>query len=399
MDVGNHSPAAEQQSPGQTAGASAGTVVIEVKAGPHRRDHCPVDCLLDLHTVLAAGSGAGWEMRRPDGKPVPLQAVPESDGGVRLHWLVSGLEPGQTAFYSVCRTSDRVSAVTGELRLEEQDGRIAVVGPDGLLAAYAFEGELAKPYIGPVLGPGGVSYTRIDLDTKEHPHHRSVWAGIGDVNGHDFWNEPAGRFGRQHTAAIAERAAGPVFAKLVADLEWRSHSGKAQLVERRTIQVYNTPPGCRLIDLDIELTARHGRVELGATKEAGPLGIRVAESMKADCGGTIVNAYGSIGEKECWGKRSPWCDYYGEAGGQVLGIAAFDHMDNADFPAYWHVRSYGLLAANNLYFAGGRLLQKGETIRYRHRLYFHTGNTQDARVADKYQDYIHPPEVCVTAKH
>jgi hypothetical protein len=51
-----------------------------------------------------------------------------------------------------------------------------------------------------------------------------------------------------------------------------------------------------LIDLDFEIKADQDRVELGATKEAGPLGIRVAEPMRAENGGTIVNAFGSVGE-------------------------------------------------------------------------------------------------------
>ncbi|UUZ86096.1 hypothetical protein LJK88_23315 [Paenibacillus sp. P26] len=53
----------------------------------------------------------------------------------------------------------------------------------------------------------------------------------------------------------------------------------------------------------------------------------------------------------------------------------------------------GTLAFNNLYFLGGKLFQKGQTIRYRHRLYFHEGDTGATDVAGKYQDYIHPPFV------
>ncbi|WP_158606867.1 PmoA family protein [Paenibacillus ginsengarvi] len=218
---------------------------------------------------------------------------------------------------------------------------------------------------------------------------------IGDVNGIDFWNEPSGRYGKQQVTGHVEKAAGPVFARLASTQSWCTHGGKAQLTEKRTAIFYNTPADGRFIDLDFELFADKGRLELGATKEAGPLGIRVAESIKADNGGTIANAFGSIGEKECWGQRAPWCDYYGDTDGHTLGIAAFDHPDNDDFPTYWHVRDYGLLAANNLYFAGGKLLKKGQSIRYRHRIYFHEGDTAAARVADKYQDYIHPPEIGV----
>ena len=32
-----------------------------------------------------------------------------------------------------------------------------------------------------ILTPDGTSYTRLDFTTTEHPHHRSVFFGVGDV--------------------------------------------------------------------------------------------------------------------------------------------------------------------------------------------------------------------------
>ena len=36
-------------------------------------------------------------------------------------------------------------------------------------------------------------------------------------------------------------------------------------------------------------------------------------------GGYITNADGLKGEKDCWGKPSPWIDYYGEVDGSTAG--------------------------------------------------------------------------------
>ncbi|MDF2657896.1 MAG: hypothetical protein K0Q94_687 [Paenibacillus sp.] len=365
---------------------------LNVQAGPRDRECCPVSYRLPADPPQLGGiSGGRLGMIGPDGAPVALQSE-ESGGGVTLTWIVDRLEAGRSAVYSIVEAADSEGGPDDEVRLAETETGIEVHIDGRYFTSYVFDPQLAKPYLGPVIGPEGESFTRLDFETSEHPHHRSVWLAVGDVNGIDVWNEPKERHGRQLTSERPERISGPVYARITAPLRWCSYGGKAQLAETRTMTFYRTPAGGRIVDLDCELTAL-GRVEFGATKEAGPLGIRVAESINADNGGTIVNAFGSVGEKECWGERAPWCDYYGRTASGILGIAAFDHPDNADFPTHWHVRDYGLLAANNLYFMGGKLFSKGLSIRYRHRLYFHEGDTASAKVGDKYQDYIHPPAV------
>lgn len=369
---------------------------LAVRAGRHDRRYCPVDYRLPADSPLLRGAGKERiRLAGPNETPVPLQCE-ELDGELKLCWIVDRLAAGEEAVYTVLAANGEEADSPDVVRLSGSfDGNgIDVYVAGEYFTTYVHDPGLAKPYLGPLIGPGGERFTRLDFDTKEHPHHRSVWLAIGDVNGIDLWNEPTERHGRQLAAGAAEQLSGPVYGRIEASLRWCSFGGKAQLAERRTITVYATPAGERLVDMECELTAL-GRVELGATKEAGPLGIRVAETMNADNGGTIRNAFGSVGEQECWGQRAPWCDYYGRVGARTLGIAAFDHPDNLDYPTFWHVRDYGLLAANNLYFAGGKLLAKGQTIRYRHRLYLHEGDTVSARVADKFHDYIHPPEVAL----
>ncbi|MCS7462626.1 PmoA family protein [Paenibacillus doosanensis] len=374
------------------------TITLQVSAGSHHREFCPVSVRFLADTPLLKDAEAGGlELADTSGNPVACQweALGEE---VALHWIVDRLDAGESRNYILQRreegtTPGSASASSAQgIRLIEKEHAVDIVIEGQLFTSYVFDPAVAKPYLGPIMGPYGESYTRLDFETREHPHHRSLWLAIGDVNDIDMWNEPKERHGKQIVTGFGEKAAGSVFARLTSTQNWCSYGGKPQLSETRTMTFYNTPGEGRFIDLDFVLTA-NGRVELGATKEAGPLGIRVAESMKAENGGVIRNSYGSVGEKECWGQRAVWCDYHGEVGGHTLGIAAFDHPDNADFPTYWHVRDYGLLAANNLYFLGGKLLQKGQSIRYKHRIYFHAGDTAASKVADKYQDYIHPPAV------
>jgi len=367
---------------------------LTVQAGRHDREHCPVSFSLPADSPLLQGAAsAPLRMTAEGGRSIPVQSELKN-GRLFLHWIVDRLSAGETFAYAVASSGEAEAEGTEGVRVTKKEHRFDVEIDGAYFTSYVTDPGLAKPYLGPMMGPYCESFTRLDFETAEHPHHRSVWLAVGDVNGIDMWNEPKDRHGKQRVEGGVEAVGGPVLARLTSKQQWCSFAGKPQLEETRTMTFYRTPSGGRIVDMDSVMTAL-GRVEFGATKEAGPLGIRVAESMKAENGGTIVNAYGSIGEAECWGWRAPWCDYYGQAGGHTLGIAAFDHPDNVDYPTYWHVRDYGLLAANNLYFLGGKLFRKGETIVYRHRMYFHEGDTAAAKVADKYQDYIHPPKVAL----
>lgn len=400
---------------------------LRLKAGNHDRSYCPVSFRLPRTSPPLQGAALGAvAMREEGGEAVPVQVL-EDNGDYVLHWIVRELAANEILTYAVTaeasvaadgakgsRAADIAEASAAPhfaeesvapqfaeasgadargVRLVEKEHKLDIVIDGQYFTSYVFDPSLAKPYLGPIIGPYGDSYTRLDFETREHPHHRSLWLGIGDVNGIDAWNEPAERYGRQIVGAIVGKTAGPVLAQIESRQTWTAFSGKPQLEESRIATFYRTPADARLIDLEFTFTAAYGRVEFGATKEAGPLGIRVAESMKADNGGTIVNSYGSVGEAECWGRRAEWCDYCGDVGGHLLGIAAFDHPDNTDYPTYWHIRNYGLMAPNNLYFLGGKLLQQGQSVRYRYRIYFHEGNTARAKVAERYQDYIHPPSI------
>ena len=76
-------------------------------------------------------------------------------------------------------------------------------------------------------------------------------------------------------------------------------------------------------------------------------GLRVATSMDVTSkkGGKIINAEG-IENTPAWGKPSPWVDYTGPVGGKTVGVAIFNHPSSFRYPTTWHVRDYGLFAAN-----------------------------------------------------
>ena len=79
----------------------------------------------------------------------------------------------------------------------------------------------------------------------------------------------------------------------------------------------------------------------------------------------------------------------------IEGIAILNHPSSYGFPSHWHVRTYGLFAANpfglkdftNGKAKGEYTLPAGETMRLRYRVLLHKGDEKEGRVADVFAEY------------
>ncbi|MHC5544912.1 DUF6807 domain-containing protein, partial [Singulisphaera rosea] len=207
-----------------------------------------------------------------------------------------------------------------------------------------------KPFYFPVFGPTGVAVTRaypmeiIKGEDPDHPHQRSMWFTHGKVNGIDFWSEIKGHGSiRETSREIID--GGPAVGVIRTTDDWLAPDGKKVLEDVRDVRFHDTG-AVRIIDFGITLKATAGPVTFGDTKE-GMFGLRVASSMDVNkkTGGKNTNAEG-LTDDAAWGKPSPWVDYPGPVVGQTLGIAIMNHPESFRFPTTWHVRTYGLFAAN-----------------------------------------------------
>lgn len=261
--------------------------------------------------------------------------------------------------------------------------------------------ETNKPYLHPLRSASGKIVTRLypmeDVpdESHDHPHHRGLWFSHGDVNGFDFWaNETrGGKFGRIVLDRVNSLTSGKESGTIDATFDWRGPAGDTLLSEHRLMTFYGQPK-MRTIDFDITLTARK-QVKFGDTKE-GTFAIRVATPLEERHGGHIVDSEGRQTEQQVWGKRANWVDYYGKLGGEPLGIAIFDNPANPRHPTFWHVRAYGLFAANIFGWReferdpkkdGSLTLTPGQTLRFRYRVVIHPGNVHSAHIAKLYEEY------------
>jgi hypothetical protein len=236
-------------------------------------------------------------------------------------------------------------------------------------------------------------------EDHDHPHHRSLWFAHGAVNGHDFWSEQK-NFGKTVHDAFVEVKSDKDFGLIKERNKWVTADGELVCTDERTLRIYN--PGAapeRVFDFEITLKPAKGDLTFGDTKE-GTMAVRLAETMrlKGKVGkGHIVNSAG-VRDGDTWGKRAEWCDYYGPVEGKTVGIAVFDHPQNPRYPTWWHVRDYGLFAANPFgqhdfeklpdKAAGNLVVPAGKSVTFRYRFYLHEGDEQQAKVAEKYKVYV-----------
>jgi hypothetical protein len=263
--------------------------------------------------------------------------------------------------------------------------------------SYVFGDAAApRPYFYPLLGPDGQPMTRrfpmettVPDEPTDHPHHRSLWAAHGDVNGHDNWNAKPGhaftRF-RRLEETTADDA-------LIAHADWVDANEHLLCRERLAVRIVALENQARLIDWQVTLTSPDdAATTLGDTKEGGLVAVRVAAPLMEGRGGKIENADGAVGEAACWGKPSRWCDYSGALtpGGDTVGIAILDHPESFRHPTIWHVRGYGLFAANPIgrqafdksAEPGDVTLEPGNSLHFHYAVVIHRGDARAANIQD-----------------
>ena len=222
----------------------------------------------------------------------------------------------------------------------------------------------------------------------------------GDINGYDFWGEAAfprwsghsaSTFGRTVFRELGGMRGGPESGAFRAEFDLVTPDGKAIASETQSF-TFTGDDLTRVIDCEFTIHANHGPVKIGDTKE-GTFAIRLNQALESPPG-HMVNSNGATGEKEIWGKRADWVDYYGNVSGEDLGIAIFDGPANLRHPTYWHARHYGLLAANpfglreflhDRHQDGSFMIADGGSLTLRYRVFIHHGDFREAKVADAYK--------------
>ena len=171
------------------------------------------------------------------------------------------------------------------------------------------------------------------------------------------------------------------------------------------------------MDLSVTFLATAGDVTFRDTKE-GTVGLRVAPSLTlagnkyqpAGGGGHILTSAG-VADVKAWGTRANWVTYFGpDPKGEPVSITMMDHPQNLRHPTWWHVRNYGLFAANPFGQSGLRgaaenqrprktaapavpptranyVLANGQSLTLRYRFLFQKGEPDPAKLNAVFTEY------------
>lgn len=386
-------------------------------------------------TAAALLTGVVCVAQSLDGRVITLKAGAQTSVDVPLSLPFDGTAPDGTlvvkqdgtgkAFPAMVRNGEFIFVPEGAMPNAELTYRVAINetkspervqitqdGPDKLkvtiddeyFTTYNYSKDYKKPFLWPVIS-GGSGITRDwpmgkENPTKDHPHHKSMWSAYGNINGADCWGE-----GQNSGAQVVDEVtfgSGDAYGWIHSRNTWVDNTGKPVIAEEREYRFYPSSPKGRLMDVSVTFTAAHGDAYFKDTKEGGIFALRIHDLMNEAHGGTITMTDGRVGEKACWGKASPWCDYSGAIDGVGMrGITIMDNPANFRYPTTWHVRAYGLFGANPFGyndFTGGaqngdHTMKSGEKLTFKYRVFVHAGNAADAKVEDRYADYTAPPQV------
>jgi hypothetical protein len=288
------------------------------------------------------------------------------------------------------------------------DDRVSISIDGQPFSDFYIGSEYQKPFLAPLRNAKGLVVTRkwpmeqVEGDSKDHPHHKGLFIGYGSVSGVNFWevetaSQPSPENpqlkGKISLVKLGELTSGKKSGSVNVTFMWRAPERGDMLEENRTMTFY-ADPDVRTIDVDATFTAKQN-LKFEDTKE-GFFAIRLADSLTEKNGGVITNSEGAQTEQNVWGKRADWVDYDGTLDGQKAGIVIFDNPHNYNHPTRWHVRAYGLFAANPFGLKefdpqatgqGGYALNSGDSLRFRYRVIVHPGDVPKKKIADWYSDY------------
>lgn len=252
--------------------------------------------------------------------------------------------------------------------------------------SYIFSEDEKYPFFYPVNGPGsGGSVT--SMRNAEYPHHSSLFFGCDMVNGGNYWQEGLER-GRiiSVNAEIAREGGDSVI--ITDECIWSRPGALSPVRDTRRIIITSPSPDISQIDFEVIMETLMD-VHIKKTNHS-LFSVRMAADLSVKNGGTLINAEGIKSEKETFGIKSAWMDFYGKRGEIIEGLAIMQHPLNPWYPSPWFTRDYGFMSPTPMFWpetGEETFMKKGTLLRLRYRVIVHSGDTRQAKIADLFDKY------------
>ncbi len=275
-----------------------------------------------------------------------------------------------------------------------------------LFTEYLLSG-FSKPILYPIMNASKVGLTRDwpiteagrKGESKDHPHHKSLFIGHEGINGVDSWHEGSPKCGLVTHGRTIDIRSGKDRAILQTFNLWHDPKGEVMATDTRRM-TFGVVDGARYIDLELNMHASHGALTFEEKKD-GFVGLRTHPHLRLTAKpksgvkkvfGHAANSVGDSG-KSVWGQPADWVHYWGAVEGANAGIAILSHPSNPRSPSWWHARDYGLVSANpfgpkNAKGDGEMVLKMGDTLTLKYRFIFHDQGVDVADIASQYEGYV-----------
>ncbi len=251
--------------------------------------------------------------------------------------------------------------------------------------SYRYSKFEKYPYFYPVNAPSGSSVT--SMRNGIWPHHSSLFFGCDDLNGGNFWNKElqGGQIISKREEILENNGARVVIEN---DCEWERPDAASPIRDKRRITI--TAPSKEMFQIDFEISLEM-LIDVNIDKTNHSLfSARMDPALSVENGGTMIDANGAQGEKENFGKPSPWMDCYGKRGSKIEGMAIMQHPSSSWYPAAWFTRDYGFMSPTPLYWPTDSVathIKKGEVLQFTYRVLVHSGTHETAKIAEEFKKF------------
>ena len=277
-------------------------------------------------------------------------------------------------------------------RIVEEELRFKFYNEEAFCLAYnkgyTQYGDMYKsrPDFYPVYSPSGREVTA--TCAYRYNHHKSIFIGHADVNGINFFhdNNPTRSNLGDIVLEQSEHEIDESGIHVITHNGWITKAGDRLLDEERNFTVI-LGESAHIIDLTSTLIASQTDLTFAQDNHSF-LGVRVADTMDVEDGGTILNANGQRNEEEAMQQSADWTDYSGVVAEKTVGITLMNHPSNP--PSAFFTRNYGTFLTN-FTLLDKYELSYGERLTQRFRVLIHEGNAADANIEDYYNQFVDTP--------
>jgi hypothetical protein len=278
------------------------------------------------------------------------------------------------------------SLSAAKITAERAGNKINITVNGKFFTSYIFSEDEKYPFFYPVNGPvSGGSVT--SMRNAEYPHHSSLFFGCDQVNGGNYWQEGLER-GKIISVNAEIMKEGGDTAIITDECIWSRPGAFSPVKDTR--KFIFTMPSESAIQIDVEIKMEMlTDVHIKKTNHS-LFSARMAADLSVNNGGTMINATGAKGEKETFGKNSPWIDYYGKRGTETEGLAIMQHPSNPWYPSPWFTRDYGFMSPTPMYWpekGEETFMTKGTVLDLRYRVLVHSGDHNQAKIAEGFEKY------------